>query len=102
MNDAEIIFFNLTVFKLLIQNAQAFCVLCRNNDSARVSVDSVDKGGRKGVFILRVVFALFIKITLHSRNKSVIVFVFIGVRKQTDFFVEQENVFILINDIKIF
>ena len=77
MNNAEIIFFELSVFELLVKDTQTFRIFCGNDDSARVSVNSVDKGGSKGVFILRIIVAFFIKIPLDSCYKRVVILRFV-------------------------
>ena len=65
---AKIFFFEFAVFDFVVENTKSCGVFCSNNYSAGVAVDSVAKSGNKGIFVLRVIFAFFVKIALYVVN----------------------------------
>ena len=96
--DAKIFFLEFAVFDFIVKNAESCRIFCRNNDSAGVAVDSVAKCGNKGVFVLRVIFAFFVKIMLDSCDKGICAPLVAFVNKKTCGFVYEKDVFVLINN----
>ena len=101
VDNTEIEFLYFSVLELLVHDSQGFCVLCGHDYSACVAVDSVYERGRKRVFVGRIIFALFVEIALYPGQKSVVVFALVGVRKKSDFFVEQHYILVFVDDREI-
>ena len=68
---AEILFLKLAVLYLVVQHPKGGGIFCGYNNAAGVAVNSVAKGGNKGIFRGGVIFVLFIEIMLNSRNKGI-------------------------------
>ena len=102
VRQAEIGLVHLSVLDFLIENAQAFRVFGGDDNAAGVAVDAVGKGGRKGIFLFRFVFALFKQIPFDPRDERIGVFAVVRVAQQPDFFVEQQNIFVFIQNIQLF
>ena len=101
VHNCKVALFKLALLYFIAQNSQRLGIFCRYYYSARVSVYAVGKGGAKAVFILWAVFPLFVEIPLYSCYKRIAVFVFIGVDKQALRLIRKQNVFVLINYIKL-
>ena len=83
VDNTEIEFLYFSVLELLVHDSQGFRILCGHDYSACVAVDSVYERGRKRVFVGRIIFAL------------------VGVRKKSDFFVEQHYILVFVDDREI-
>ena len=87
MNYRKILFLYFTVFNLVAKDFKRLGVFSGDYYSARVAVNAVCKGGAEAVFLLGVVLAFIVQIMLYSCDKSVVVFVFIGVNKKSLLFI---------------
>ena len=66
MNERKIFLVKLTVFDKLVYAPERLGGLGANDYTARVSVNSVTKRGNEGVFVFRVIIALFTAYSLFS------------------------------------
>ena len=98
MDNTEIEFLYFSVLELLVHDSQGFRILCGHDYSACVAVDSVYESRCKGVFVGRIIFALFVEIALYPGQKSVVVFALIRVGEKTDLLVKQHYILILVEN----
>ncbi len=86
----------------MVENAQCVGVFGGYDNSACVAVNAVNERRSEGKFAFRLIFSFFKKITLDSCYERVDILAVVRVREQTGLFVEKKNVFVLIDDIKLF
>ncbi len=66
VNDAEILFVQLSVLYLLVEYGERFCVFRRYDYAAGISVEPVAKGWCKGVLTGGIIFALLVEISAET------------------------------------
>ena len=98
VDDTQVVFFDLAILELLVEDPQRRGGLGGDDDAGGVAVDPVDQCGREAVLRRRIVFALFVQIALYTRDQRVAVFVLVRVDEQAGFFVQQEDVLVLVHD----
>ena len=102
MDDAEIAFFDLTVFDLLIEDAKSLRIFRRDDDAAGVAVDAVAERGRERILLARPPFALGIEIGLNVIDQRFAVFrAIVRVNGLAGLLVGKENVLILVDDVEL-
>ena len=98
---AEVEFFHLARFHLLVEDPQALRVFGGDHDTAGVAVDAVDERRRERLVRFGIIFAFFIQIVLHARHQRVKVIAFVLVHDHAGLFVEQQQIAVLIDDIEL-
>ena len=101
VHQTEVVFFQLAGFHFEVEDPQAFGVFRGDDDAARVAVDAVDKGRRKSLLRFGVIFALVIEVVLHPRDERIKVIALVGMDDHPGLFVEQQNIFVLIDDLEL-
>ena len=102
VDDAEIAFFDLTVFDLLIEDAKRLRIFRRDDDAAGVAVDAVAERGRERILLARPPFALGIEIGLNVIDQRFAVFrAVMRVNGLAGLLVGKENVLILVDDVEL-
>ena len=94
----EIELLNLSVTYFLVEDAQRLGIFCRNDDAAGVAVDAVAERRGEGVFFLGLPFTLLRHVRLNIRDKRVIIPSTGAVAQHARLFVQQQDVFILVDD----
>jgi len=89
---------DLPVPDLLVKDAQGLGVLGGHDDAAGVAVDAVAQGRSKGVLVPGIPLLLLVEVGLNVGDEGVHLFVLVRVAQQARPFVEQHQVFILIDD----
>ena len=90
----------LAAFHFCIQYAQCGGIFCCDDDSPCIAVNAVDKRWSERLLAGRIKRLLFIEITFDTGDESVYIFMLIRMAKQAHFFIEQQQVFIFIDDIE--
>ncbi len=101
MDDAKVKFTDFPRPELFVQNPQGRGVFGGDHDAAGVAVNPVDQRRGKAVFPGGIVFSLLIEVPLDARNQGIPVFLVVRVDQQPDLFIQQKDVFVLINDIQL-
>ena len=101
VDGAEIELSDLVVFYLLVHNAQSLGILCRDNDTSRVSVDTVAKRGSKGLLGIGVILALLIEICLDMHYEGILPCAIVLVDKHPGTLVAKNYIVILVNYIQL-
>ena len=101
MDNGQVELGDLPVPDLLVKDAQGLGVLGGHDDAAGVAVDAVAEGRSKGVLVPGVPLLLLVEIGLNMGDEGVHLFVLVRVAQQARPFVEQHQVFILIDDVQV-
>ena len=100
MDDAEVAFVDLTVFDLLVQDAQRLGGLGGDDDAAGVAVDAVAERGREGMFFAGTPFTLGVEVGLNVVDERLAVLrAVVRVDGLAGLFVDEEDVLIFIYNI---
>ena len=100
MDDAEVAFVDLTVFDLLVQEAQRLGGLGGDDDAAGVAVDAVAERGREGMFFAGTPFTLGVEVGLNVVDERLAVFrAVVRVDGLTRLLIDEEDVLVLIYNI---
>ena len=93
MDDAEVAFVDLTVFDLLVQDAQRLGGLGGDDDAAGVAVDAVAERGRECMLLARAPLALGVEVGLNVVDERLAVFrAVVRVDGLAGLFVDEEDV----------
>ena len=95
---AEIVFLDLAVADLVVEDAQRLGVFRSDDDAAGVAVDAVAERGGEGILLPRAPLALLCEIGLDVRDQRVVVPDPGAVAEHARLLVGQEQVLILIDD----
>jgi len=98
--DAEVLLYDLPVADLGGKDAQRLGVFGGDDDAAGVAVDPVAQRRGEGILPLGVPLPLLIQIGLHVVDEGVDLFRLIGVNHQTGPLVQQEDVFVLVENVQ--
>ena len=91
----------MSVSYFFVHNAQSLGVLCGDNYTARIAVNTVAQRRGKGLLRFWVILSLLAKISLKVHSKGVVRPLGILVNKDSRALVEKHNIFVLVKDIQL-
>ena len=101
MDGAEIPLIDLALLDLFVDDTQCLRCFCRDDDTAGIAVDAVAQRGREGMLLGGTVFALLVEIRLDVIDERVDILAVVGMDDQTRFFVAEDDIVVLIDDIEL-
>ena len=108
VNRSKILLIDSAAFYHFVHIAKRGGVLCGDDDTSGIPVNTVAESGRKGIFSLRIPLAPLIKVSFQvvkkSRTFRLVSFLLIAlvapVRQNARRFVQEDNIAVLINDVE--
>ena len=92
---------DLSRLYLGVHISQRLCILCRNNDTARVSVDTVAQRRGEGLLLVGIVLSLAVKIRLDMHYEGVLSPLVVLMDKHSGALIEKHYIIVLIENIEL-